>query len=99
MAPEDRCVVCGEIIPEGTQICTNCHSRAMTNLPDRWLMRDVPKRPKVYKMRIGYGYKCWQCGHGVSRAEHKYCPNCGQCQDWPAVWLHEKEILNGRECE
>ena len=23
----DRCVVCGEIIPEGTQICKNCQNR------------------------------------------------------------------------
>ena len=99
MSDAERCVICGEIIPEGVQTCPACNSKVMNRIPDRWLLRDVPKRPKVYKMRLGYGYKCWQCGHGVTRHEHKYCPNCGQCQDWPAVWLHEKEILNGRESE
>ena len=102
MSDADRCICCGEIIPEGVQTCPNCNAKVYpgrTQLPDRWLMRDVPKRPHVYKMRIGYGYKCWQCGHGVSYGAHDYCPKCGQRQDWPAVWLHEKEILNGRESE
>ena len=96
---EDRCVCCGEVIPEGSLVCPNCNAKAYTKLPDKWLLRDVPIRPKVYKMRLGYGYNCRQCGHGVNRAAHKYCPNCGQFQDWQAVWLHEKEILRGREKE
>ena len=25
---EDRCVCCGEIIPEGTHVCSNCRSKA-----------------------------------------------------------------------
>ena len=24
---EDRCVVCGEVIPEGTLVCPNCKAR------------------------------------------------------------------------
>ena len=96
---EERCVLCGAVIPEGSQVCTNCNAKACTKLPDRWLARDVPARPKVYKRRIGYGYTCRQCGHEVRYEEHKYCSRCGQAQDWPAVWLHEKEILNGRERE
>lgn len=96
---EERCVLCDAIIPEGVQYCPMCHAKAYAKLPDRWLQRDVPKPPKVYKMRMGYGYSCRQCGHGVSYAVNKYCSNCGQCQDWASVWLHEKEILNGRERE
>ena len=30
----DRCVCCGEIIPEGTQVCSNCNGR--TDKPDAW---------------------------------------------------------------
>lgn len=96
---EERCVCCGEIIPEGSQVCPNCSAKAHMKLPDKWLQRDMPMRPKVYKMRLGYGYRCRQCGHSVSYAVNKYCSNCGQRQDWPAVWLHEKEILKGRETE
>ena len=99
MGDVDRCVCCGEQIPEGAQYCPNCQHKAYTKLPDRWLMRDIPMRPKVYKMRLGYGYSCRQCGNSVRRHEHNYCPNCGQRQGWESVWLHEKEILNGRESE
>jgi hypothetical protein len=87
------------VIPEGTQICPSCNARAHTKLPDKWLMRDVPKRPRVYKKRIGYGYTCWQCGREVRYGENKYCSGCGQRVDWDSVWLHEKEILKGRERE
>lgn len=96
---EERCVCCGNIIPEGTQTCPNCYAKAYSKLPDKWLKRDVPVRPKVYKMRIGYGYNCRQCGFCVSRAMHKYCPNCGQCIDWQNTWLHEEEILKCRKTE
>ena len=65
---EDRCVCCGEVIPEGSLVCPNCNAKAYTKLPDKWLLRDVPMRPKVYKMRLGYGYNCRQCGHGQTAA-------------------------------
>ena len=42
--------------------------------------------------------RCVCCGEQIPEGA-QYCPNCGQCQDWQAVWLHEKEILNGRESE
>ena len=26
---EDRCVICGDIIPEGRQVCPNCEDKVM----------------------------------------------------------------------
>lgn len=28
---EERCVCCGEIIPEGRQVCPNCENKAKEN--------------------------------------------------------------------
>lgn len=101
MASEERCVCCGEIIAEGSQVCPNCHARIMKELPDRWLMRDIPKRPRVVKMNgiPKYTYYCWQCGHSVRYDENKYCSECGQKVDWQNTWLHEREILHGKQKE
>ncbi len=30
MADADRCVMCGEIIPEGSQVCTKCSAQTKT---------------------------------------------------------------------
>lgn len=27
MSSEDRCLICGEVIPEGTQVCTACMNK------------------------------------------------------------------------
>jgi len=89
----DQCVCCGAIVPEGTQVCPSCNAKVYTKLPDRWLLRDVPKGPRPYKRRIGYGYTCWQCGREVNKCDDVYCPGCGQRLNWDAVWLHEREIL------
>lgn len=34
MASEERCVCCGEIIPEGQQVCENC--RMIEERSDQW---------------------------------------------------------------
>lgn len=47
---EDRCVMCGEIIPEGTQVCTSCREKVKT----------MDKRPR---RKDGSIYQsCTECG-------------------------------------
>ena len=36
----DRCVMCGEIIPEGRQVCPNCEARIMEHPFVESLLRD-----------------------------------------------------------
>ncbi len=35
MASEERCVCCGEIIPEGQQVCANCYEENERKLKER----------------------------------------------------------------
>ena len=79
---EERCVCCGEIIPEGSQVCPWCNTRVMQNLPEGWLLRDVPKCPKRESLIIGYRYTCQRCGKEVRFELDRYCPSCGQRQGW-----------------
>lgn len=88
---EDRCIFCGEIIAEGSQFCQECYARLMKDLPDGWQTRDVPKCPRRESMIIGYRYLCVQCDQEVRFDQDRYCPNCGQRQNWEK-W---KERRNG----
>ena len=68
MVSEERCVCCGEIIPEGRHICAACMGRAaVEKLPER----DIPRSPKRESMVIGYRYRCAQCGDEVSWREDR----------------------------
>ena len=63
----------------------------------RWVLNEKESEKHIEKI-----YNCSACMNFEAWGEtelYKYCPNCGQCQDWNAVWLHEKEILNGRDAE
>ena len=65
---ENRCVCCGEIIPEGTQVCMNC---------------DV-KKPVPAEMEGGghtWWYVCGDC-HGAIDWRDKVCPHCKATIDW-----------------
>lgn len=79
---EDRCVFCGEIIAEGTQVCLTCRSRVMKQYADGWLARDAPVCPKRESLIIGYRYTCQRCGKEVRFELDRYCPSCGQRQSW-----------------
>lgn len=78
MAGEDRCVCCGDIIPEGKQICFYCSQ----DKPNRQGSRDVPMIPKRESMIIGYRYRCARCAEEVRYKTDAYCPSCGQKQNW-----------------
>ena len=41
---EDRCIVCGEIIPEGTHICKNCESNAKGRTVVQAVFDDVKRQ-------------------------------------------------------
>ena len=53
---ENRCVCCGEIVPEGRQVCPTCEARASVPKydPDEFFNR---KKQTVVK------FKCAVCGH------------------------------------
>ena len=37
MADADRCVCCGEIVPEGRQVCLQCENGTSNNKKKKWL--------------------------------------------------------------
>lgn len=78
---EDRCVCCGEIVAEGRQVCQRCLAGERIK-PDGWLMRDVAMIPQRKSMCIGYRYFCRECGEEVRFETDRYCPSCGQRQNW-----------------
>jgi ribosomal protein S26 len=43
MADVDRCVMCGQAIPEGIQICPICHQNAHKKPPSEKALRKVAK--------------------------------------------------------
>ena len=43
---EDRCVICGEIIPEGRQVCVNCEADVKEKLD---LVHDIAELGKYFK--------------------------------------------------
>ena len=84
----DRCVMCGEIIPEGRQVCPNCEARIMEHPLDE--MREayaeekqISKKPKQYtdSFKITY-YFCPVCEYVRVRSKQKRCETCGQLLDW-----------------
>ena len=55
MADADRCVCCGEIIPEGRQVCDSCLEAIGRYLQEE---RNAPWPPKREAMVIGIRYRC-----------------------------------------
>ena len=43
---EDRCVICGEVIPEGRQVCPMCERKAMENQNMRFVIYAEPRSKK-----------------------------------------------------
>lgn len=86
---EERCVCCGEIIPEGSHVCPWCSAIVMKDLPEGRAARDIPMCPIRESMLIGYRYRCRQCGKEVDGG-HQYCPSCGQRQNW-SRWTMKEE--------
>lgn len=55
----DRCVICGEEIPEGRHVCPRCEAKARDGLPDRCVMCGAP---------IKTGYFCERCQKAIQEA-------------------------------
>ena len=54
----DRCVICGEIIPEGRQVCPMCESRRDADELDRVDMRHIRmpgRRGRRFRLRHADG--------------------------------------------
>lgn len=45
----NRCVCCGTIIPEGTQICLNCQVQTIKRVRDESIKRHLDKKRKERK--------------------------------------------------
>lgn len=76
----ERCVCCGEIIPEGRQACPNClvHNVAMDGVVHgRW--EDAGKNIHGQKLT-----RCSRC-KGNSIEGGLFCRNCGAKMDLPNI--------------
>ena len=55
----DRCVCCGEIIPEGSQVCGNCVTKAQsTEKRKEWIYREEPNGKRYQMQEI---VRCKDC--------------------------------------
>lgn len=75
---ENRCVCCGEIIPEGIQVCYSCMNSFITDVaPVRhghW--KTNSDRPDSLICSVcNCGFDMWK------HDPHNYCPNCGAKMD------------------
>lgn len=90
----DRCVCCGEIIPEGTQYCWACNYVSKSN---EITYEDITfedavsyRRPMPVAFDNGYDFGgepvfcCPRCGDDQegNLYENDYCWSCGQALDW-----------------
>ena len=73
MGNENRCVCCGEVIPEGRQVCPGCET---AEEPKPW--------KRLWTAPDGtYKGRCDHCGfvhyfiHGHGE-QYKFCPQCGE---------------------
>ncbi len=77
---DNRCVCCGDVIPEGIQICPKC--RDTTEHTAKW-----KDRVRIERRTLDYpefGLYEQQCGHCkkwcvrfIEQDDYKYCPRCG----------------------
>lgn len=79
MADADRCACCGEIIPEGRQVCDSCLDAIGRYLQEE---RNAPWPSKREAMVIGIRYRCRRCGEELRWLTDLFCPHCGQSQNW-----------------
>ena len=82
---ENRCVCCGEIVPEGKMVCPDCEKKAeqerdlAEDLVSKWARGELVERKKgewipMYK-HFSQLYTCSCCGEWRYHPE----PFCGQC--------------------
>ena len=78
----NRCVSCGEVIPEGGMYCEKCwrdSGRKFLEITEEALDKQMPKKP-IQNKRNKYGI-CPSCGSALMHT--LYCGNCGQKIAWP----------------
>ena len=90
---ENRCVCCGEIIPEGTQYCRYCDymSNSKDDTYDNIAFEDAVSYRKPMPIAFNGNtnisgqpvFCCPICGnYDVYLFESNYCWDCGQALDW-----------------
>lgn len=55
----ERCVCCGEPVPEGRQVCPQCEQKAHDDMRERCVMCGAP---------IEEGYFCERCQKAIQEA-------------------------------
>ena len=79
MSKAETCVCCGQVIPEGRQVCVICGYKVENGKPD---LVEV-KHGKWISLEEEIGlYSCSICEHKIIKAKSNYCPNCGAKMDW-----------------
>ena len=84
---ENRCVCCGEIIPEGIQVCYSCMNSFITDVaPVRhghWISLTACSNAGVYcsicQKKVYKEDYAW-CNR-KNKVRSPYCPNCGAKMD------------------
>lgn len=96
---EDRCVCCGEIIPEGRQVCPNCEHKGMETENKGLIdVRDCPCD----------GCKAKPCGHPARCVKFTLWLNktvdavevvrCKDCQSFEKKWSWDNLNTGKEEC-
>lgn len=79
-----QCVICGELVPEGWQVCPVCIEKAAINKNDteNILRGKWEKHPQYigYK-RCSVCHECNILGEWIENTKWKYCPHCGARMD------------------
>lgn len=88
---DDRCIVCGVIIPEGRQVCPNCESKLKT-MPESFVQRmtaalrnATPCEP-IGDLHSVPHFRCPSCEKAVKTycdsPQMPFCSWCGQALKW-----------------
>lgn len=89
---ENRCVMCGDIIPEGRMVCPACENKVIDPkawkearkwMSAKWICKTIEKPPEI---KNGYVYRneipTFECSNyhtefaGIKDG-FNYCPHCG----------------------
>ena len=94
----NRCVVCGAVIPEGSQVCISCCSvleksidtarntvKEVLDVVVSALEKQIPKKPIILGYREGREVNTISYTCPICHkhiSRDNFCKNCGQALDW-----------------
>lgn len=94
---EDRCIVCGEVIPEGRQVCPNCEGLKEQHSITEIVTETCDGCIGLYDTDIG---KCARCGYNtaikalLSQVKLKeYIKRLNQPEYTGIVWTKDEVVM------